>query len=92
MRPPAFLMSWGLFFFLLYNLPGSSKSEAFPRGKVSQELRVTTVPAGGLTSWVNSMGLVIELGPIDSPVIIRQILGDSAGPRTEWEAQPACQD
>lgn len=59
---------------------------------MSQELRVTLVLASHLTSRVSSTGLVIELGPIDSPVIIRQILGGRSGPRSEREVQPTCQD
>lgn len=46
-----------------------------------------TVLAGHLTSRVSSMGLVMELSPIDSLVIVRQTLGDRSGPRTEQEAQ-----
>ena len=53
---------------------------------------MTTVPASHLTSRVGSTGLVVELGPFGSPVIIRQILGDRSGPRLEREAQPTCQD
>lgn len=66
-------MSWVLVFSFLYHLSGSSKSEATLWREVSWELRVTTTSASHCTSRVSSTGLVIELGPIDSPVIIRQI-------------------
>lgn len=71
---------------------GAVRLRLLHEGKARWELRVTTVWASRLTSRVSSTGLVIELRPIESPVIMKQILGDRSGPRSEWEAQPTCQD